>query len=213
MVHDCRYIIGSPAKVGPLGVTEIIRFFFQNEEWLSHGVRGIADIQITLGQTGVNQTQAVAEGRADVGNCPFILPFLLSKGAGPYAALGAEKGAELAANLRVLYPYSFGAYTLYAYDTAGVGGWDDLAGKTILDGPPRGAATAEARSLIQVVTGLKPDEDYKPIESDWPQMVTTITEGSSDVALLPEFIPSDRPLQALSAGQDPRQPLSQSGED
>ncbi|GKX34483.1 MAG: hypothetical protein MnENMB40S_21010 [Rhizobiaceae bacterium MnEN-MB40S] len=163
--------------------------------------RGIADIQITLGQTGVNQTQAVAEGRADVGNCPFILPFLLSKGAGPYAALGAEKGAELAANLRVLYPYSFGAYTLYAYDAAGVGGWDDLAGKTILDGPPRGAATAEARSLIQVVTGLKPDEDYKTIESDWPQMVTTITEGSSDVALLPEFIPSDRPLQALSAGK------------
>lgn len=163
--------------------------------------RGIADIQLTLGQTGANATQAVAEGRADIGICPFILPFLMSKGAGPYAAMGPEKGAELSAKLRILYPYSFGAYVLYAYDTVGMDGWKGLAGRRILDGPPRGAATAEARSLIQVATGLKPGEDFEAIESDWSQMVTTITEGSSDAALLPEFIPSDRPLQALSAGK------------
>jgi len=163
--------------------------------------RDIADIQITLGQTGANATLAVAEGRASIGICPFILPFLMSKGVGPYAAMGAEKGAELAANLRVLYPYSFGAYTLYAYDTAGVQGWDDLEGRRILNGPPRGGATAEARGLIQVLTGLEDGKGYEGIQSDWSQMATTITEGSSDVALLPEYIPSDRPLQALSAGK------------
>jgi hypothetical protein len=163
--------------------------------------RGIADIQITLGQTGVNATLAVAEGRTDIGICPFILPFLMSRGAGPFADLGAERGAEMAANLRVLYPYSFGAYTLYGYETAGVGGWDDLEGRRVLDGPPRGAATSEARSLIQVMTGLEAGAGFTAVESDWSQMATTITEGSVDVALLPEFIPSDRPLQALSAGR------------
>lgn len=163
--------------------------------------RGIADIQITLGQTGVNATLAVAEGRTDIGICPFILPFLMSRGAGPFADLGAERGAELATNLRVLYPYSFGAYTLYGYETAGVSGWDDLAGQRVLDGPPRGAATNEARSLIQVMTGLEAGTGFTAVESDWSQMATTITEGSVDVALLPEFIPSDRPLQALSAGR------------
>jgi len=163
--------------------------------------RDIADIQITLGQTGANATLAVAEGRASIGICPFILPFLMSKGVGPYAAMGPEKGAELAANLRVLYPYSFGAYTLYAYDTAGVQGWGDLEGKRILNGPPRGGATAEARGLIQVLTGLEEGTGYEGVQSDWSQMATTITEGTSDVALLPEYIPSDRPLQALSAGK------------
>lgn len=163
--------------------------------------RGIADIQITLGQTGANATLAVAEGRASIGICPFILPFLMSKGVGPYAAMGAEKGAELASNLRILYPYSFGAYTLYAYDAVGVKGWDDLEGRRILNGPPRGGATAEARGLIQVLTGLEEGKGYEGIQSDWSQMATTITEGTSDVALLPEYIPSDRPLQALSAGK------------
>lgn len=163
--------------------------------------RGIANIQITLGQTGVNATLAVAEGRTDIGICPFVLPFLMSRGVGPFADLGAERGAELAANLRVLYPYSFGAYTLYGYDTAGVTGWDNLEGRRVLDGPPRGAATNEARSLIQAMTGLEAGTGFTAVESDWSQMATTITEGSVDVALLPEYIPSDRPLQALSAGR------------
>ncbi|WP_158971144.1 TAXI family TRAP transporter solute-binding subunit [Chachezhania sediminis] len=163
--------------------------------------RDIADIQITLGQTGADATQAVAEGRIDIGICPFILPFLMSKGLGPYAAMGPDKGAELASNLRILYPYSFGVYVLYAYDTVGLQGWDDLQGRRILNGPPRGGATAEARALIQVMTGLEEGKGYEGIQSDWSQMVTTITEGTSDAALLPEFIPSDRPLQALSAGK------------
>lgn len=163
--------------------------------------RGIANIQINLGQTGVNATLAVAEGRTDIGICPFILPFLMERGVGPFADLGAERGKELAGGLRVLYPYSFGAYTLYGYDSVGVSGWDDLAGRRILDGPPRGAATNEARSLIQVMTGLEAETGFTAIESDWSQMTTTITEGSVDVALLPEYIPSDRPLQALSAGR------------
>jgi len=163
--------------------------------------RDIADIQITLGQTGANATLAVAEGRASIGICPFILPFLMSKGVGPYATMGPEKGAGLAADLRILYPYSFGAYTLYAYDVAGVQGWSDLEGRRILNGPPRGGATAEARGLIQVLTGLEDGKGYEGVQSDWSQMATTITEGTSEVALLPEYIPSDRPLQALSAGK------------
>ncbi|MFT7134703.1 MAG: TRAP-type uncharacterized transport system substrate-binding protein [Akkermansiaceae bacterium] len=163
--------------------------------------RDIANIQITMGQTGANATLAVAEGTADIGICPFVLPFLMSKGVGPYAAMGAEKGAELAANLRILYPYSFGAYLLYAYDTVGIQGWGDLEGHRILNGPPRGGATAEARGLIQVVAGLEEGSGYEGIQSDWSQMATTITEGSSDAAVLPEFVPSDRPLQALSAGK------------
>ena len=163
--------------------------------------RGVADIQITLGQTGANATLAVAEGRTDIGICPFIIPFLMSRGVGPFADLGAERGAELAGSLRVLYPYSFGAYVLYGYETAGVSGWDDLAGRRVLDGPPRGAATSEARSTIQVMTGLEAGSGFTAVESDWSQMATTITEGSVDVALLPEYIPSDRPLQALSAGR------------
>ena len=32
----------------------------------------------------------VAGGKTDIAAAPFILPFLLSKGAGPYASIGPE---------------------------------------------------------------------------------------------------------------------------
>ena len=92
--------------------------------------------------------QNVAEGKTDVAGTPYILPFLLSKGRGPYSKLDAEKGAELASNLRALYPVTLGIFTLYAYDSKSWGGWGDLEGKAIYHGPPRGAAVSNARTLF-----------------------------------------------------------------
>ena len=46
---------------------------------------GIANIQVATGQTLTNSVQNVAEGKTDITATPFILPFLLSRGAGPYA--------------------------------------------------------------------------------------------------------------------------------
>jgi uncharacterized protein len=126
-----------------------------------------------------------------------MLPFLMSKGAGPCAALGAEKGAALVRNLSTLYPYSVGVFVLYGYERVAVAGWGDLQGRRILNGPPHGGATAEARALIRVKTGLDEGKGYEGIQSDWSQMVTTISKGTSNVALLAEYDPSDRPLQAL----------------
>ena len=97
--------------------------------------RGIANIQLADGQTLTNSIQNVAEGKTDISTTPFILPFLLSRGVGPYSSLGKEKGAELASNIRVLYPYSLGVFFLYAYNAKGVKGWDDLEGRKVFNGP------------------------------------------------------------------------------
>ena len=64
---------------------------------------GVATMQITEGATLTNSVQAVAEGRLDMAPAPLILPFLLSRGIGPYSGIGPEKGAELAGNIRVLF--------------------------------------------------------------------------------------------------------------
>ena len=122
---------------------------------------GIANIQVADGQTLTNSIQNVAEGKTDIAGTPYILPFLMSLGRGPYSKLGAEKGAELAGNLRALYPVTLGIFAMYAYDSKGLKGWDDLEGRTIYNGPPRGAALSNARSIIQLATGLKEGEGYK----------------------------------------------------
>ncbi len=160
----------------------------------------IANIQIAAGQTLTNSIQNVAEGKTDIAGTPYILPFLLAKARGPYAGLGEEKGAELAANLRALYPLTLGVFALYAYDSKNLNGWDDLEGRTIYNGPPRGAALTNARSIIQLTTGLQEGDGYKGIQVNWGQAVKTISDGSADAIVLPILFPDSRITQALASG-------------
>jgi TRAP-type uncharacterized transport system substrate-binding protein len=161
---------------------------------------GVANIQVADGQTLTNSVQNVAEGKTDVAGTPYILPFLLSKGRGPYSKLGAEKGAELASNLRALYPVTLGIFALYAYDSKGLKGWGDLEGKTIYNGPPRGAALTNARAIIQLAAGLKEGAGYKGVQVNWGQAVKTISDGSADAVVLPILFPDSRITQALASG-------------
>ena len=161
---------------------------------------GIANIQVADGQTLTNSIQNVAEGKTDIAGTPYILPFLMHAGRGPYSKMGAEKGAELASNLRALYPVTLGIFAMYAYDSKGLGGWDDLEGRTIYNGPPRGAALTNARSIIQLATGLKEGEGYKGVQVNWGQAVKTITDGSADAVVLPILFPDSRITQALASG-------------
>ena len=160
---------------------------------------GIANIQVADGQTLTNSVQNVAEGKTDIAGTPYILPFLLSKGRGPYSKLG-DKGAELADNLRALYPVTLGIFALYAYDSKGLKGWSDLEGKTIYNGPPRGAAVTNARAVIQLTAGLKEGDGYKGVQVNWGQAVKTITDGSADAVVLPILFPDSRITQALASG-------------
>ena len=93
--------------------------------------RGIGNIQISEGKVATLYLQALAEGKIDLANGPFILPFLMTKGAGPYAKIGKEKGAELGAKIQLLYPYTLAVFTMYAYNAKGMTGWEDLKGRKI----------------------------------------------------------------------------------
>jgi TRAP-type uncharacterized transport system substrate-binding protein len=119
------------------------------------GTSGIANIQLSEGQTLTNSIQNVAEGKTDIASAPHILPFLMARGVGPYGSLGKEKGAELASNLRAIYPYTLGVFFLFAFDSKNIGGWDDLEGRTIYNGPPRGGALTNARAIIQIAKAWK----------------------------------------------------------
>ena len=161
---------------------------------------GVADIQVSAGQTLTNSVQNVAEGKTDIAAAPYILPFLLSKGVGPYAGLGAEDGAKLVQNLAALYTYRVSVQGLYAYDSSNISGWDGLEGKTIYNGPPRGAALTNARLLIKVNTGLEEDSGYAGVQVNWGQAVKTIQDGSADAMVLPMSFPDPRVTAALASG-------------
>ena len=70
---------GGATHLSPAHLTEIA------------GTEGIANIQLSEGQTLTNSIQNVAEGKTDIAGTPHILPFLMMRGVGPYGSLGAEK--------------------------------------------------------------------------------------------------------------------------
>lgn len=161
---------------------------------------GVANIQVTTGQTLTNSVQNVAEGKTDIASAPFILPFLMSRAVGPYAKLGKDEGAALAAKLAVLYTYRISVQGLYAYDSANFPGWDGIEGATIYNGPPRGAALTNARLLIKLNTGLEEGNGYTGVQVNWGQAVKTIQDGSADAFVLPMSFPDGRLTAALSSG-------------
>jgi TRAP-type uncharacterized transport system substrate-binding protein len=156
------------------------------------GTSGVANVQLAAGQTLTNSIQNVAEGKTDIASTPHILPFLMSRGVGPYGELGAEKGAELASNLRAIAPVTLGVFFLFAFDAKGVGGWDDIEGRTIFNGPPRGGALNNGRTIIEIATGLKDGEGYTGIQANWGQASSVISGGEPDAVVLPELFPSGR---------------------
>ncbi|MEP5153801.1 C4-dicarboxylate ABC transporter substrate-binding protein [Planktotalea sp.] len=161
---------------------------------------GLANIQIAAGQTLTNSVQNVAEGKTDIAAAPFVLPFLLSRGAGPYASIGPETGAELAGQLSVLYTYRFSVFGLSAYESANFSGWDAVEGATIYNGPPRGAALNKARAMARLAAGLEDGKGYTGLQVNWGQSVSTITEGSANAHILPMNFPDARHSQAASSG-------------
>ena len=162
---------------------------------------GVANLQLQTGQTLTNVVQAVAEGRTDIGNAPLVLVFLLNHGRGPFSALGAERGAELASNLRALYPYNLGAYSFYAFDSKRIEGWEGIAGHTLFNGPPQGGALTGARQLVQLITGMEESDGYQAMQVNWGQAQGIILDGTVDAAIAPESHPSQRITAMQAAGQ------------
>lgn len=180
---------GGATHLSPAHMTEIA------------GTKGIANIQLTDGQTLTNSIQNVAEGKTDIAATPHILPFLMSRGVGPYGSLGKEKGAELAGNLRAINPFTLGIFFLFAYDAKGINGWDDIEGRTIFNGPPRGGALNNARSMIQIISGLKDGEGYTGMQANWGQAASVIAGGEPDAVVLPELFPGSRLTTVSAAGK------------
>ncbi|MDF0595622.1 TAXI family TRAP transporter solute-binding subunit [Psychromarinibacter halotolerans] len=161
---------------------------------------GIANLQVQEGQTLTNSIVNIAEGKTDISAMPLILPFLLNAGRGPFSSIGPEKGAELASNLRALYPYNAGAYGLIALESEGIESWDDLAGKNVWNGPPRGAALVNARQAIAGAAGLTDGEDYTGHQANWAQLATQLVDGSMDAFVVPLTFPSSRVTTMQAAG-------------
>ncbi len=161
---------------------------------------GIANMQVQEGQTATNSIVSIAEGKSDMVTAPLVLHFLLEQGRGPFSKIGAD-GKALADNIRAIFPYNAGAYGLFAPVSSGIQSYKDIEGRTIWNGPPRGAAlTVGRQTLLLGSGGMQDGEDYTGLQTNWGQIATALVDGSAEAFMVPITFPSDRVTTALAAG-------------
>lgn len=161
----------------------------------------IATIQVQGGRVLTKTMQQVAEGKTDISAGAFILNSLMSRGFGPYSGLGKEKGAELAGNLRLLYPYHLAQFYLIAFQSTGIDSYDKIKGKTIHNGPPRGGALNTARAVIRLTTGLADGKGYTGKQIAWGQANSIFLDRSVDATMRPGTNPASYMPIYMAAGK------------
>ncbi len=131
---------------------------------------------------------------------PLILHFLLQKGARPVLqrARRAPNWPTICARSIPTTPAPTRSSPTKA---AASRSWDDIKGKKIFNGPPRGAALVNARQAIVANTGFKEGEDYQGMQVNWGQLASTLVDGSAAGFVVPLTFPSERVVIALSAGE------------
>ena len=137
------------------------------------------NVQLALGQTLTKSLLKVSTGKLDSAVIPPGAYTALKAGKGPYAKMGAEKGAAAAATVRALYGFPGSTYHAITWADSGINEWPDAAGKRVYIGPPAGAANAQITSLA-TAGGLAADS-YEGIKAPWGAAAQAFQDGQFDV--------------------------------
>ncbi|UWR13394.1 TAXI family TRAP transporter solute-binding subunit [Sulfitobacter mediterraneus] len=162
---------------------------------------GLANVQVQEGQALTRVQLAVARGELDMGTVPVVTLFLMKRGLAMYKDLGAEEGAKLTENLTAITGFNAGVYHVMTFADSGVNDWADIKGKRVFVGAPTGGAAAQVQSMIQIITGYKPGDDYEAIKLDWGADVQGMLDGKVDVVIRPGTIPAGYIDRLTSAGK------------
>ena len=156
------------------------------------------EIQVNAGKTLTKAMLKTGLGQIDFATGVPALVGIMSAGKGPYKNQpdDAKRAAE---DIRSMFRFVAGVYHPFAYADSGVEKWEDLKGRKVLTGPPGGAATIYSESVIKVMTGLEPGEDYEAVHVGWGVFSQTIRDRRVDAAIYPEPVGSAN-IEQLGVG-------------
>lgn len=156
------------------------------------------EIQVNAGKTLTKAMLKAGLGQIDFATGVPALVGVMAAGKGPYKNQ-PEEAKKAAENIRGMFRFVAGVYHPFAYANSGVEKWEDLKGKKVLTGPPGGAATIYSESVIKVMTGFEPGEDYEAVHVGWGVFSQTIRDRRVDAAVYPEPVGSAN-IEQLGVG-------------
>lgn len=155
-----------------------------------HWSKAGLDVELALGQTLTKSLLKMGKGSLDSGVVPPLAFSALSKGQGPYKKLGAENGAKMAANTRVLFGFASSTYHPIVWADGGIESWKDIKDKKVYIGAPAGAASRLITTLIKTASGYEEGKDYEGIKAPWNVAMQGFRDGQYDVVFMPSAIGS-----------------------
>lgn len=146
------------------------------------------DVNMTAGMSSTRSTLDAAKGQVDffIG-APSINQFM-SSGTAMFANM--ERAPELYKNVRQVMNFPLGPYHIMAGADSGITSLEDIKGKRVFIGPPGGAATLVALSIIEGATGYQAGRDYKMAKLDWGSGSQAFQDGQVDLYIGPTELPS-----------------------
>ena len=150
--------------------------------------RAGVNIQVNAGKTLTRSMLAAGQGKIHFysGVPAFYVP--MSKGVAMYRKV---KGAPAASkNIRFIFSYPAGVTHVLVFANSGMKSMMDFKGKKVFLGPPSGAATYEAKTIIKAVTGYESGKDYTGVVLNWGEGIQAMRDKKIDVLFRPVDIGS-----------------------
>lgn len=162
---------------------------------------GVAEIQVTDGNTLTKTLLGISTGKVNMGIVPVAAAGLLKAGKGPYKKLDEAKRMALKSKLRGIFGFNAGYYTFVTFADSGIEKWEDIKGKKVLVGPPSGAASNNSIAMIEAATGYKAGEDYIAVKMGWGAVQQEFTDRKVDVLMRPGPWPNALLTQLQASGE------------
>ncbi|WP_114966437.1 TAXI family TRAP transporter solute-binding subunit [Alkalilacustris brevis] len=137
-------------------------------------------IRVSVDQTLTRSALRLAAGAIDISTVPTAAFHAMTQGTGPYAQM-SDEAIEAAGNIRALFAFLGGHIHPITRADSGIETFDDVAGRRVFVGPPAGTASAQARDLIEAITGYVAGEDYEAIQLDFSAANQAYEDGRFDL--------------------------------
>ncbi|UTW12418.1 TAXI family TRAP transporter solute-binding subunit [Marinobacterium rhizophilum] len=145
------------------------------------------EIQLSSGKAASRSTLDAAKGNVDFYLSAPAIDLSMEQGTDMFAKLA--DAPELYKKVRSVVSYPLGAYQFVVYEDSGIKSLADLKGKKVFIGPRGGQAFSSATSLLEAVTGYKPNEDYEVAFYDWSTAIQSFQDRQIDAYIGPNTVP------------------------
>lgn len=145
-------------------------------------------INLTSGMASTRSTLDAAKGQVDLYVGSQSINHFMSTGTGMFSQM--DSAPELFKHVRTIMSYPLGPYHIMVHEDSGIESIKDIKGRRVFIGPPGGAATLVALSIIEGVTGYKAGEDYDMARLDWNSGQQAFQDGQVDMYIGPTQLPS-----------------------